>query len=393
MIKDSHPFTAEAVAEATIAELVAEQSAAGDDVATLPDTPSHGEGDAADNGRDLWNKLAAVDVAAAERLHPNQRRKIKRALEIFHTHGVKASDVAARQAERERVLLVDPCVVWVHSEWGPLAERLDTRVDRMMAAGLLDEVRAFREALDNAPREVVEGNRGVLQAIGFKEFDPYFEAIKTGGEEGESVDADVVLAACVDKLKRATRKYARKQLTWIRNAFVRRGVSVFRVDSTDPSTWDDAVLGPALATVARFLDGHGAVSNVDLGADGDDASDALNRNKFIRCETCCRDLQGQRQWEVHIRYQLWWLQLLLLFYVVVVFFFVCLFVCCVYSCRRCLTLAPPAISFRINTNLHTAHFQTASKVTQAPARSKSETKTADSSGPPAESRRSRDDQR
>ena len=74
---------------------------------------------------------------------------------------------------------------------------IDLRVDRMVAQGLFDEVRALVES--GVPRTAT-----AMQAIGYKEFFPYFEGTAT-------------LDACTEKLKQASRNYAKRQLTWFRH--------------------------------------------------------------------------------------------------------------------------------------------------------------------------------
>jgi tRNA dimethylallyltransferase len=87
-------------------------------------------------------RLAAVDPAAAERLHPSDRRRIARALEIERQTG---RPLTAWQQEATRLPIPGPCAV-VGLRWSrpPLRERIEARVDRMLAAGLVEEVAALR---------------------------------------------------------------------------------------------------------------------------------------------------------------------------------------------------------------------------------------------------------
>lgn len=183
--------------------------------------------------------MRGVTSVMARRLHPNDTRKVRNALRSFDKHGVPHSERLAAQAASAaagdhygatappydaRLLWLD-CAPEVH------AERLSARVDGMVEAGLLRELRQLRALLREHFADkggVPEGfTSGLLQAIGYKEFAPYLDLVDDGegdgvgeGEgEGEG-EARAVLAECVERLKRVTRRYAKKQRAWIRNRCV-----------------------------------------------------------------------------------------------------------------------------------------------------------------------------
>ena len=143
----------------------------------------------------MYAKLQAVDPEAAAAIHPNNKVRVLRALEHYRATGRRLSEQKAASLPQERpyralVLGLD------FPERAQLYRRIDLRVDRMMEAGLLAEA------------ETVFANRArfktAAQAIGYKEFFPYFM--------GESE-----LTPCVEKLKQASRNYAKRQLTWFRH--------------------------------------------------------------------------------------------------------------------------------------------------------------------------------
>ena len=143
----------------------------------------------------LYEELKQVDPEAAAAIHPNNQVRVLRALEHYRATGRRLSEQKAASLPPERpyralVLGLD------FPERAQLYRRIDLRVDRMMDAGLLAEA------------ETVFVNRArfktAAQAIGYKEFFPYFM--------GESE-----LTPCVEKLKQASRNYAKRQLTWFRH--------------------------------------------------------------------------------------------------------------------------------------------------------------------------------
>jgi tRNA dimethylallyltransferase len=137
--------------------------------------------------------LAERDPASAAELHPNNVRRVIRALEMLE-EGVSYAEQRAGFATRESVY--DTQYVGLTMEREQLYERIDARVDAMIEGGLLGEVRGL---LDAGLRDALTAS----QAIGYKEFVP---VIEEGADLGEAVAA----------VKRATRRYAKRQLTWFR---------------------------------------------------------------------------------------------------------------------------------------------------------------------------------
>lgn len=142
----------------------------------------------------MHRRLAAIDPDYAATVHPNNVGRVIRALELYYSSGKTMS------RQREESLPETPpfdsmvfCLA--PAERSELYRRIDVRVDRMLEAGILEEAKMVWENR--------ERYRTAAQAIGYKEFFPYFEGT-----------AD--LAACTDKLKQASRNYAKRQLTWFR---------------------------------------------------------------------------------------------------------------------------------------------------------------------------------
>ena len=146
-------------------------------------------------GAALYAELQQVDPEAAAVIHPNNQVRVLRALEHYRATGKKLSEQKAASLPPERpyrslILGLD------FPDRAALYRRIDLRVDKMLDAGLLAEA------------ELVWNNRSrfrtAAQAIGYKEFFPYFERTAS-------------LEACADKLKQASRNYAKRQLTWFRH--------------------------------------------------------------------------------------------------------------------------------------------------------------------------------
>lgn len=142
------------------------------------------------SAEEVYAELCAVDPEAASSMHMNNRKRVIRALEIYLVSG-KTKTEWDKENRRQTLRQGAELYVLTSSDREALYRRIDTRVDTMMAAGLLDEVRSL--ALDPATT--------AGQAIGYKEFIPYFEGRAT-------------LDEAVASLKQASRRYAKRQLTW-----------------------------------------------------------------------------------------------------------------------------------------------------------------------------------
>ena len=138
-------------------------------------------------------KLAQIDPAAATEIHPNNTRRVIRALEMAELAGVSRAE---GQFNRGNIPLYNHLIIGLDMDRAKLYERINLRVDLMMEAGLLDEVRALYDA----------GIRDVqsIKAIGYKELYAYFDGFITREEATEQI-------------KQNSRRYAKRQLTYFRN--------------------------------------------------------------------------------------------------------------------------------------------------------------------------------
>lgn len=143
----------------------------------------------------LHDRLQAVDPAAAANIHFNNVRRVIRALEVNAFSGQKFSD--QQETGSHHVSPYDLFVIGLDTSRDLLYERINLRVDMMLADGLLDEA-SWLKSLG------LPADHQSLKAIGYKELFPYLDGAQTLDE-----------AAAV--LKQQSRRYAKRQLTWLRN--------------------------------------------------------------------------------------------------------------------------------------------------------------------------------
>ena len=141
---------------------------------------------------ELHRRLAEVQPETAARLHPNDIRRVIRALEVATFGG----ETVSQEKEDETACLYDVAVIGLTSERSLLYERINQRVDQMMADGLLDEVKGLLESGVPADAQSMKG-------IGYKELVAY-------------LDGKCTLEEAVDEIKKGTRHFAKRQFTWYR---------------------------------------------------------------------------------------------------------------------------------------------------------------------------------
>ena len=150
---------------------------------------------AGDKGAEyLHSLLKQADPEAAEQIHPHNIKRVIRALEFNRKTGQKIS--AHNEQERRKPSPYDFAYFVLTDDRKALYERIDRRVDKMMEQGLLEEVRALKDR--GIARESVS-----MQGLGYKELLAY-------------LDGEILLDEAIRIIKRDTRHFAKRQLTWFR---------------------------------------------------------------------------------------------------------------------------------------------------------------------------------
>ncbi|MGZ0041614.1 tRNA (adenosine(37)-N6)-dimethylallyltransferase MiaA [Paenibacillus ottowii] len=142
----------------------------------------------------LHARLQAVDPESALRLHPNDRRRVVRALEIYHVSGTTLSSQLANQKKESPYQL---CIVGLTMDRQMLYKRIEDRIDGMLDQGLVAEVTSLME-------RGVRSDAISMQGLGYKEISSYLRG-------------EVSLEEAVTWLKRDTRHFAKRQLSWFRH--------------------------------------------------------------------------------------------------------------------------------------------------------------------------------
>lgn len=142
----------------------------------------------------LHEMLREVDPRSAEAIHANNVKRTIRALEFYHLTGLRISEHNDREKEKE--CAYNSCYFVLNDERSRLYERIDQRVDEMVAQGLAEEVERLRAL--GCKKGMVS-----MQGLGYKEMLSYLEG-------------EITLDEAVYLIKRDTRHFAKRQLTWFR---------------------------------------------------------------------------------------------------------------------------------------------------------------------------------
>lgn len=142
----------------------------------------------------LHGQLAMVDPKSAEEIHANNIKRVIRALEFYHQTGRKISEHNERERQKESPYQF--CYFVLNDRRECLYERIDQRVDQMIRNGLVQEVQTLKER--GCTKQMVS-----MQGLGYKEIFSYLEG-------------DCSLEEAVYIIKRDTRHFAKRQLTWFK---------------------------------------------------------------------------------------------------------------------------------------------------------------------------------
>ena len=172
----------------------------------------------------LYDRLRCVDPVYAERIHPNDKRRIVRALEVEALSGRRFSSIHEKETRPASFVTVFWGLRWPREV---LYARIDRRVDEMMDKGLVDEVARLRKIGYGL-------QHNSLDSVGYKEILTY-------------LDGNISLSQAVEAIKRNTRRFAKKQMTWFRS-----DARIRWIDLDEPVDWNRI----ATMVIASLMDGR-----------------------------------------------------------------------------------------------------------------------------------------
>ena len=146
------------------------------------------------SNEELYSYLVSLDEKASLKIHPNNRKRVLRAIAIIRQTGCKKSEI--EEAQEHKIIYEDVHFVGLNINREELYKKINDRVDSMFEEGLVEEVTSLYEKYDF--------NNNAFKGIGYKEFIPYFEG-KNSLEETKEL------------IKKNTRNYAKRQFTFFKH--------------------------------------------------------------------------------------------------------------------------------------------------------------------------------
>lgn len=168
-------------------------------------------------GEKMLEMLAKIDPDTANKLHSNDKKRIVRALEVYKIHNKTQTELnkdSKKHSSPYEVLYIGI----MYSNRDLLYERINKRVDLMVENGILEEAKKTYERSIDSPYYST-----AFQALGHKEFYDYFNGHSS-------------LEECIESLKRSTRRYAKRQMTWFNK---NENIHWIKADETE-SVFEDA---------------------------------------------------------------------------------------------------------------------------------------------------------
>lgn len=157
----------------------------------------------------MYEKLVSLDKDAAERIHPNNTKRVIRAIEVAMS-GEKMNDFSKDLRYNEKYR---PIIIVLNRDRQALYDRINLRVDIMLKNGLIEEVKGLLEK--GYTKDMIS-----MQGIGYKEIMKYF-------------DGEYTLDEAIEIIKRDSRRYAKRQLTWFRRYEDAKWFEIDKFDSAE----------------------------------------------------------------------------------------------------------------------------------------------------------------
>ncbi|KAI0710400.1 tRNA isopentenyltransferase [Cerioporus squamosus] len=283
----------------------------------------------------LHQLLTVLDPLVAQRWHWRDSRKVLTNLRIIQENRRLVSEIIREQSQTTSKPRYRTLCFWLYAKPDVLKPRLDERVDQMIAQGLLNEIRTLRALAIAGSSSSANGVQpteskphmdytlGIYQAIGYKEFHDYLSATEP---------SDPAFRAAVEQMKLGTRRYAKRQVSWLRNkllpavnaanaaARVENGVPVipaYLLDATElGEAWKKNVHDVADRITKAFLEGEAlpdpltlsqtASEMLNVGDRPTDPVAVLSAHQRTVCDVCTIDpvqpvMVDASKWEMHMR--------------------------------------------------------------------------------------------
>ena len=270
--------------------------------------------------REKYELLNKIDPIIAAKLHQNDVRRVENYIKIYFEEQILPSKKICKLNEKRGIRFKNPLILWVKFKSKEIFMKfIEHRVNKMIDIEGIREIINIFNHLDNM--KALKINKGVLQSIGYKEFLPFYEALKNEVEEQaifEDVDKYIatvnsledlnsnvmqIFLECKARLIIQTQRYAKKQITWIQNrlacetSLVKSRVFLLEFDSLE--SFDEQVVSKAKQILKDYLEGNLSALSEESKEIVKAINDSLISWKKYYCEVCECYLNGEKEWLNH----------------------------------------------------------------------------------------------
>ena len=281
------------------------------------------------NAIKLHNLLKQVDEETANKIHPNDKRKIVRALQVYQKTNKKYSDLIKEQHRLSgdnqarisgRLRFANSLILNLDVDKSILHERIDKRVELMEKNGLINELTSFFNSYNEIKKEnrfsYLDHRKGIFQVIGFKEFNDYFNYMFKQELNGKrivdermtnnEVIKDKLMRRGLSNLKMITKKYSKTQLDWYRNRILsnlnrRQTPPIFNLNANSLDEWNANVLEPSIEIVDHILIKQAFNLPVHLSAlKAKEIAKKSNEKQLRHCKYCVISVVDEISWQLHL---------------------------------------------------------------------------------------------
>lgn len=257
------------------------------------------------SSQQLHDILKKIDFKMANRLHPNDKRKIIRSLQIYQQYGRTHSEIIDEQCAQTGgsslggpLRFKNTCILYLQCDQNVLNDRLDSRVDHMIKIGLVKELQDFYEDYKKyciSNNMLPDYTHGIFQSIGFKEF---HEFLMLPTDQKQTELGKQLFEKGLTSMKIATKRYSKKQLKWIINRFLKKDRDVppvYGLQASDLNKWQE-VLNSAITIIDTLINDHGTFIEPLPVQEKDE-----NVKQLFFCNDCQKTVIGTLIWEKHLK--------------------------------------------------------------------------------------------
>ncbi|EAN33689.2 tRNA dimethylallyltransferase [Theileria parva strain Muguga] len=196
--------------------------------------------------RTLYNLLTEIDPERAKQLHQNDRKRILRSLDIYHSQGITHTNLIKLRKDQKHKegIRYDPLVLILKSDPEIHRLRIKERVQSMLKSGILRECKELLHLKES--NQDLNTKKGIFQSIAYKELIPLINY------SGFNDPSEELLDKCATVLESKTWQYSQRQRTWINNRLLKSGLKTHIINTSDVELWNKLVMEGVEITIKHL---------------------------------------------------------------------------------------------------------------------------------------------